>query len=279
MFVASFVIVSKSTSDIVTVMGVMLFLASTCIFVAMSGAYIRRKFKGISAENQKGEVSSNKTHQTVKLLPTNAAMVIVVVLVGTFVVAAFNSEPPPSTAKPTMQRIIMQETSLNDEQTAILVAILDKSGVGIKEIESIRYFDKLDNGKKIYELSTKISPLMITLNTDGTVSEIHVKMRDIQLYGNGETMYVFLNNEEVGRYKAESKSLIKKLLKSPDSAKFPGFLDSEGWRVWQEKETVYVQSYVDATNSFNAKIRSDFQIKYKNGRPISLIMNGKEYLK
>ena len=41
-----------------------------------------------------------------------------------------------------------------------------------------------------------------------------------------------------------------------------------------------MQAYVDSENSFGAKLRSEFQIKYdKNKNVVSLIIDGVEYIK
>lgn len=65
------------------------------------------------------------------------------------------------------------------------------------------------------------------------------------------------------RIKDKSKDIIDKLLKAPSTAEYPGsFLDPlEDWKMSKKNNLVTVASYVDAENSFGAKIRNNFIIQ------------------
>lgn len=81
------------------------------------------------------------------------------------------------------------------------------------------------------------------------------------------------------KYNAEDN--VKKTLKAPATAKFPGSLldPFDGWQRGQTGEYVSLQSYVDSENSFGALIRSDFTIMYKHAdnklTPVYFVLDGK----
>ncbi|GFN35823.1 hypothetical protein [Tepidimicrobium xylanilyticum] len=71
--------------------------------------------------------------------------------------------------------------------------------------------------------------------------------------------------------------IIKEILKSPSTAKFPNINE---WYIGKDREKIVVQSYVDAQNSFGAVVRSQFQITFTpTGDTVtSLIFDGVEYI-
>ncbi len=83
--------------------------------------------------------------------------------------------------------------------------------------------------------------------------------------------------DEKNEYNIDAQERIKSLLKSPSTAKFPSIND---WKFGKDNGIVIVQAYVDSENSFGAKLRSEFQIKYdSNKNVVSLIIDGVEYIK
>ncbi len=88
----------------------------------------------------------------------------------------------------------------------------------------------------------------------------------------------FLTRDEAYDYKTIIEVLIKSILKSPSSAKFPTFIDK--YAMGKIDGEVTVQEYVDSQNTFGAMIRSDFQVKYDKNRNIkSFIFDGEELIK
>ena len=83
--------------------------------------------------------------------------------------------------------------------------------------------------------------------------------------------------DEKGNLISSTKEIIKNILKSPSTAKFPW--DYSEWAVGKENGSTIVQGYVDSQNGFGAMIRSTFQVTYKNNTVTSLIFDGKEYIK
>lgn len=70
---------------------------------------------------------------------------------------------------------------------------------------------------------------------------------------------------------------VEAILKSPSTAKFPNILK---WNFWKQKDGIYVQSYVDADNSFGAETRSEFQFILDDDYTIkSFIFDGEELIK
>lgn len=60
-----------------------------------------------------------------------------------------------------------------------------------------------------------------------------------------------------------AQTIVKNALKNPSSAKFPSVITNAG-EVAMERNgaLVVVQSYVDATNSFGAKIRTNWTVEF-----------------
>lgn len=72
-----------------------------------------------------------------------------------------------------------------------------------------------------------------------------------------------ISTSEATSIKQYCKDIIDSILKAPSTAEYPGgWLDPlEGWNMAKNNNLVTVSSYVDAQNSFGAKIRSEFIIQ------------------
>lgn len=72
-----------------------------------------------------------------------------------------------------------------------------------------------------------------------------------------------LTTDEAINIKNYCEDIIKNILKAPSTAEFPGsFLNPlKDWDMVKKNNLVTVSSYVDAQNSFGAKIRSEFIIQ------------------
>lgn len=97
-------------------------------------------------------------------------------------------------------------------------------------------------------------------------------MGEFELYQNGNIIEKFedfvVTSDEKWKYQAKSEEVVKKVLKTPASAKFYrlGHYDMD-----KLHGILTVSSYVDAQNSFGAMIRSTFIIQYDtkdNGKVI-----------
>jgi hypothetical protein len=156
---------------------------------------------------------------------------------------------------------------------------------GINDIESIKHDELLDNlnikGEKGYRVTSNgISNIILYLKPNNTVNMI--RYADNYLYKNGKIRSVLqdyiLTIEEGTKYQLISDQTIKALLKAPLSAKFPPISE---YRFSKKNNIAIVQSYLDSQNSFGVMLRSEFQIKIraKDLRIISIIFDGKEYVK
>lgn len=88
--------------------------------------------------------------------------------------------------------------------------------------------------------------------------------------------YIITEDEKVNLIN-KTQEIIKTILKSPSTAKFP--LNYDEWATGKQDGKTIVQGHVDSQNSFGATIRSEFQVIYTNGTVTSLIFDGEEYIK
>lgn len=155
--------------------------------------------------------------------------------------------------------------------------------VGLSSFESINHDEILDgeNGDNStgYRIKTSFSDNVI-LYLDSSKNVVSVRWADKDFYANGQALLNFtdytMTFDEQSNYNIDAQSRIKKILKSPSTAKFPGISD---WKFTKDNGVVTVQAYVDSQNSFGAVLRAEFQIKYeKNGTISSIIFDGVEYI-
>lgn len=74
-----------------------------------------------------------------------------------------------------------------------------------------------------------------------------------------------LSASESFRIRDKCKDIINQLLKAPSTAKYPDtlFHPFKDWNMAKKNNLVTVSSYVDAENSFGAKLRTSFIIQFK----------------
>ena len=182
---------------------------------------------------------------------------------------------------PSPKLMLADEIDLDDTKITVIAELLDKCGiVKLNKVEFFAEYDDDDSSGTIYYLDAVTSrktriDLMLCLLLDGSVDQINVKMRDVQLYADGKIKYGFLTTDEENTYKVSSQLLVKELLLSPNSAKYPS---SAEWNMFREDDYIVIQSSVESKNAFGVEIKSKFQVKWVNGNPASLILDGKEYL-
>lgn len=77
--------------------------------------------------------------------------------------------------------------------------------------------------------------------------------------------YIFFKDIDFTGLINATKDNISRVLKAPNTAKYPGgWLNPyEDWSIAKEKDLVQLSSYVDSQNSFGANIRSYFTIRYR----------------
>lgn len=105
---------------------------------------------------------------------------------------------------------------------------------------------------------------MLTVDDDGIYRAI---CGDFVLYEDGAIVNTRQNLEDrridsgdQAYYYTIAEEIVSQALKNPKGAKFAGIYNS---KMGRNGEYVVVQAYVDATNSFNAVIRTDFTVEFR----------------
>lgn len=175
---------------------------------------------------------------------------------------------------------IARELDITVEQGENVIKTL--ASVGISEDVTIKHDEGLDNahfeGEKGYRLSNSDTSNIILYMNSGEVHNI--RYADNDMYKEGKVLskindYIVTISEK-SALQVKCKESLKTILKSPSTAKFAGVGD---WNVWKENGQTIVQSYVDSQNGFGAMVRSEFQFIIENDNVVSLIVDGKEYMK
>ena len=180
----------------------------------------------------------------------------------------------------------MEERLKNDLSLDINAAVRVKNvllEVGIDEYTSIIANSKMNNENGFNDLGyimNKSDAEGIKLYITEDASFIKVTYKDAVLYQpgmfSGNVYDHILTNDEYAEYKMWAEKDVKSILVNPNSADFP-LLD--GWKYGKIDGEIILQGYVDAQNAFGAVVRTDFQVKYRAGALVSLIFDGKEYVK
>jgi hypothetical protein len=85
-----------------------------------------------------------------------------------------------------------------------------------------------------------------------------------------------LGIDEQATFMYLSEEMVKQVLLSPSSAKFPGAF-SGVWAVGRDKDVVTVKAYVDSSNAFGVMVRNTYtaQFSYSSQELLCLIVDGK----
>ncbi len=186
----------------------------------------------------------------------------------------------------TMDSQLKRVAELSDEQEKNIVQVIKDIGID-GNIEKVEHDELLDGlysetgkGYRISISDSEINNLILYLKENKDVEAIN--WADINFYKDGEIKdnikdYTLISSQRA-QYQNRAEELIKSILISPATAKFP---NSNQWNIRINKGIVFMQSFVDSQNAFGAVIRSDFKIKYdtKTATIISLIIDGEEKIK
>lgn len=186
----------------------------------------------------------------------------------------------------TMDSQLKRVAELSDNQEKIIVQTIKDIGID-GNIEKVEHDEMLDGmysetgkGYRISISNSDINNLILYLKEDKDIEAIN--WADINFYKDGEVKDsikdYLLTSSERAQYQNRAEELIKSILISPTSAKFP---NSTQWNIGINKGIVFMQSFVDSQNAFGAMIRNNFSVKYdrKNAVVTSLIIDGKEQIK
>lgn len=147
-----------------------------------------------------------------------------------------------------------------------MLAACETIGINSDEISNITAKDNWANGKRC-AFSYSGYEFLAYFNQDETVNSINCGT--VKFYENGKKVEDLKNRlittDERIQLKSWSEETIKKILKSPSTAKFAGgFLTPyEDWSFSKNGTTYTVSSYVVSQNGFGAMIRSRFTITYE----------------
>lgn len=166
-----------------------------------------------------------------------------------------------------------------------MLAACENIGINKGEISNITAKDNWANGKRC-AFNYSGYEFLAYFNQDETVNSINCGT--VKFYENGKKVEDLKNRlitaDERIQLKSWSEETIKKILKSPSTAKFAGgFLTPyEDWSFSKNGTTYTVSSYVDSQNGFGAMLRKQFTITYEwndeTSKVTSLIFDGKKVI-
>ena len=210
------------------------------------------------------------------LLVRVLGLFLILVIVGGFVgITQEGSSGTKPTAK--SNSMLGKAMDLTREQEERVLDIFAQCGIG--ELASAETFQVGENQTSYYveDEETKAyggaEYVIVVWLTNET--------KEIDIYIDGEVLAkvsdFYVNTEDRDKYRVTAQMLVNDLLLVPDSAKYPA---QSGWAFKVlEDGTVRVQSSVKSQNAFGVMLENKFQIIFQNGNPVSLILDGKEYLK
>lgn len=151
-----------------------------------------------------------------------------------------------------------------DSQVAENAYNILKNDIGFENLsfenkmgETTNYKIKADGSEMVLTASDQVYRIFIpnsqnVFYEDGSVKMTASEYKNKQIeYGDDSAYYII------------AQTIIKDMLKNPSSAKFPSIVTNPGAISMQRNGAlVAVQSYVDATNSFNAVTRSTWTVEY-----------------
>lgn len=171
-----------------------------------------------------------------------------------------------------------QEESIGNEDTFLidLKSVLDKdiaeksydilkNQIGFSELE---YKGKMD-GLTNYEIKADGYNIILTASDD--VYRIFIPSSSYVFYEDEEVKFTFsdLESKTIDQYDRNvyyimAQDIVCNGLKNPSSAKFPSIVTHpEDILMQRNGDIVAVQSYVDAKNDFNAKVRTNWIVEFR----------------
>lgn len=202
-----------------------------------------------------------------------AAVFFIVVIVVISVVASrgvikSNTDSVVSTASTnsiSFQESISKETGLDDSKSLHIKSLLDEAE--LSEYKSISKFSS-DEEYDYYYIEASAETFVLVLDKLGNVDELNIKLSSLPPLIKSETVEHKYSEYTISRdmknaLRVECQlQLENSVLKSPSSAKYPAI---SGWSFTKDFDTgyIYVSSYVDADNSFGAKVRGQFKFGFR----------------
>lgn len=164
------------------------------------------------------------------------------------------------TEKKINKTFVGQLAEYTNNEIAEEVQRIYKEELGFDTVE----FDKKMDGVENYYIWAGTHQTVATI-MDGYY-RIFIPNTNYVFYDDGNVLLTaaefedsLISNEDMVWYYDIAKEIVKSCLKSPSTADFPGKSEI----TYQKKENlVAIQGYVDAINSFNAEIRSEYLVQF-----------------
>lgn len=187
-------------------------------------------------------------------------------------------------ALPAPSSLLAKEMGLSQEQEEAALDVFAQCGIG--EIVSVEIFHEGETESSYYVEDSETKAYrgadytIVVWLGNGSKEVRSIYFHDQDIYVDGEVKAkvsdLYVNKEDRDKYRVAAQMLVNELLLVPDSADYPS---QSGWAFGLEDGVVIVRSSVKSKNAFNVVLESKFQIKFQDGDPISLILDGKEYIK
>ncbi len=152
-----------------------------------------------------------------------------------------------------------------DDKIAQKVDNILKNEIGFSDLEYIGQIDGTTN----YEISADGYDIVVTASDD--VYRVFIPNSSYTFYEDGKVKMAVseleartIDSNASNRYYIMAQEIVENCLKNPKSADFPSIVTHpEEIAMQRNGDIVAVQSYVDATNSFGATIRSKWLVEFK----------------
>jgi hypothetical protein len=196
-----------------------------------------------------------------------------------------NTPEPTSTPEPTATpeidrniKALMDGADMNQEEAEAVFEVV--KSVGFEQVKSFSLILNLEDSKEYaadfgYTRNFGVSMKGNEIELIDDQSRVYFDKSSGGIVNNINDYY--LSSTERGTFMYLAEDYVKMALKAPSSAKFPGhIMDRDQWKVAREKDTVWVQSWVDAQNAFGAMLRNSFtaQISYSTEELLYLVLDG-----
>lgn len=174
---------------------------------------------------------------------------------------------------------------LNAEQEEAVLSIFEKCGIG--ELASVKLFNTGEDRTSYYvddKETAAYSGANHTIivwvdNATKAVQEIY--FNDVTIYEDGTVKArvsdYYIAEDARSTYRTSAQILVNKCLSYPETAKYKSI---SGWSFGVLDGFDCVQSTVTAKNALGVENTMQFTVKYDRatGTPISLVLDGKEYI-
>ncbi len=230
-------------------------------------------------ESQNANVKQGKNTAPKGCLITFNIFIIIIVLSIIMSIVRIMQEPD---GKSQTQSLLVDQYNLSEEEVKNVINTINQCGYSDyfsnyflskgsdnNEIPGSQGFEINKNDKIIGFVDIKDNKVCLIQYSD----KILYKDDAIQ---HTLSEYIITEDEKVSLIN-KTQEIIKAILKSPSTAKFPW--NNDEWATGKQDGKTIVQGYVDSQNSFGATIRSEFQVTYTNDTVTSLILDGEEYIK